>query len=112
MAIVVVTESLQEEVMKKFRSESVKVFSAMKSLKTSPKKGKTLCHMHDIVIKEIKYGKFRFYFITDGHVLKFGTNEELMNLLIKFVRVSEKKDQQKAIDKIKSTLKSLGFNAW
>ena len=88
MAIVVVTESLQEEVMKKFRSESKQVFSAMKALKTSPKKGKALGHVHDIVIKEIKYGKFRFYFITDGHVLKFGTREELANLFTKFVTIS------------------------
>ena len=58
----------------------------------------------------MKYGKYRFYCITDGHVLKFGTEDELAALLIKFVRMSEKKDQQHVIDEVKTVLHSLGFD--
>jgi hypothetical protein len=112
MARVIIGKALQEEVEKKFRAESKKIFFAMKSLEQFSHKGKALGHVQDIVIKELKYGKFRFYFITDGHQLKFGTQEELAGLLIKFVRMSEKKNQQKAIEGIKETLKSLGFEGW
>ena len=59
-----------------------------------------------IVIKGLKHKKCRFYFITDGYRLKVGTEDELANLLIKFVRMSEKKDRQKAIESIKSVMKS------
>ena len=54
------------------------------------------------------YKKFRFYFITDGYKVKFLKAEELKDLLMKFVRMSEKKDQQKTIEEIKHILRSLG----
>ncbi|MFH1915792.1 MAG: hypothetical protein ABIJ21_00870 [Nanoarchaeota archaeon] len=65
----------------------------------------------EVVIKEIRYEKYRFYFITDGRILKFGTEDEFAKLLIKFVRMSEKKDQQQIINEIKAILRSMGFNA-
>ena len=74
-----------------------------------PTKGKSISSVGGILIKELKYKKFRFYFLTDGQILKFGTEDELASLLIKFVRMSEKKDQQKIIDKIKEVLLSMGF---
>jgi hypothetical protein len=111
MAKVIITPSLKEEVFKKFKAESESIFRQMKSLETGPHKGKSLGHVAGIVIKELKLDKFRFYFITDGHVLKFGTEEELANLLIKFVKLSEKKDQKKTIEEIKTILKSMGFDA-
>jgi len=83
----------------------------MKSLGTQPKKGKILSSVEGMIIKELKYNKFRFYFITDGHILKFGTEDELASLLIKFVVMSEKKDQQKKIDEIKNVLNSMGFES-
>ncbi|HIH32077.1 TPA: hypothetical protein HA235_05195 [Candidatus Woesearchaeota archaeon] len=112
MAKVVITESLKEEVFRKFKQESENIFLLMKSVEISPNKGKALGNVEGIVIKEIKYNKFRFYFITDGHILKFGTDDELYNLLIKFVRMSEKKDQNKVINEIKDILKSIGFDAF
>jgi len=111
MAKVVISLSLKEAVFRTFRQESEKIFVLMKSLEVSPHKGKPLGSVAGILIKEIKYGKFRFYFITDGHVLKFGTEDELSSLLIKFVRMSGKKDQEKVINEIKNILKSLGFDA-
>ncbi len=110
MVKICITDSLKEEVIKKFKGDAEKIFLQMKSLEKDPKKGKALGHVASIIIKELKYEKFRFYFITDGHVLKFGTEQELAMLLIKFVRMSEKKDQQKIIIEIKSILQSMGFN--
>lgn len=60
------------------------------------------------MIKEIKYGSFRFYFITDGFKIKLLGKDELENLLIKFVRMSDKKSQQRVIEEIKHVLRNLG----
>ncbi len=84
----------------------------MKPLETEPHKGKALGHVAGIVIKELKYENYLFYFITDGHVLKFGTDEDLAALLIKFARMSDKKGRQKVIDEMKAILKSMGFGAF
>jgi hypothetical protein len=111
MAKVVITASLKEEIYKRFKAESEKILLLMKSLETEPHKGKALSHVAEIVIKELKYGSSRFYFITDGRMLKFGTEDELAALLIKFVRMSDKKNQQKTINEIKNALKSMGFDA-
>jgi len=110
MARVIITNSLIKEIHKKFREESLKIFNLMKNLETYPSKGKLLSAVGNILIKEIKYNKFRFYFLTDGNKIKFASEDELSSILIKFVAMSEKKDQQTVIDKIKNTLKSLGFD--
>src|SRR3989304_1379274 len=55
-------------------------------------------------IKELKYKSFRFYFITDGHKLKFIDKSSLVDLLIRFVRMSDKKDQQETINEIRKIL--------
>jgi hypothetical protein len=112
MAQVTISPSLKEEMFARFKGESEKIFLRMKSLEQNPHQGKALGHVVGIVIKELKYEKFRFYCITDGHILKFGTEDELAALLIKFVRMSEKKDQQKTIDEIKRILQSMGFEAF
>lgn len=112
MAKVIITNSLKEEVLKKFKASSEKIFLQMKFLENEPHKGKALGHVAEIVIKELKYESYRFYFISDGRILKFGTEDELAALLIKFVRMSDKKNQQKAIDEIKNALKSMGFDAF
>ncbi len=112
MAKVVITKSLQEEIYSKFKEKSEDIFLRMKNLETRPSQGKALGHIGGIVIKEIKHEKFRFYFITNGHILKFGSADELARLLIKFVKMSEKKDQRKAIATVKNILKSLGFEGF
>jgi hypothetical protein len=45
----------------------------------------------DSVVKKLKCNKFRFYFLTDGYKIKFLKSEELKDLMIKAVRMSEKK---------------------
>ena len=108
MAKVIITKELEEKINKIFRKESIEIFKLMYSLISNPTKGKSVGQVSGIIIKEIRYKSFRFYFITDGFKLKMLSNEELKNLLIKFVRMSDKKDQQKVIDDIKRILASLG----
>jgi hypothetical protein len=108
MVQVIITKRLEEEINKRFKHESVEIFSLMQALKDSPSKGKEVGCVGNIVIKELKYKKFRFYFIADRYMIKFLKSEELQGLLIRFVRMSEKKDQQKVIDEIKSALRNLG----
>ena len=109
MAIVRITEKLEEEINKKFKKKSIEIFELLHSLEENPKKGRPLGNVGNIIIKEIRYDKgFRFYFITEGYKLKILNSEELKDLLIKFVRMSDKKDQQKTINEIKDVLRKLG----
>ncbi len=48
------------------KGESIKIFELLYSLKQNPKKGKPIGQVGGILIKEIRYKSFRFYFITDG----------------------------------------------
>jgi len=108
MAKVIISENLKNQILKKFKQESKKIFRFMRSLEESPKKGKIVGQVRGIIIKEIKFEKYRFYFITDGYKLKILNIEELKDLVIKFVRMSDKKTQQKVINEIKIVLRKLG----
>ena len=108
MANVVITKLLEEEINKRFKQESIKIFSLLCTLKENPKKGKEAGVIGNILIKEIKHNKFRFYFITDGYKLKVLKVQELKDIIIKFIRMSEKKNQQKTIEEIKKVLQNLG----
>ncbi len=108
MAEVIITESLKDEILKKFKEESKKIFRLMYSLKENPKKGKEIGQVRGIIIKELKYEKFRFYFITNGFEVKFLEIKDLQNLVIKFIKMSDKKSQQKVIEEIKGILRKFG----
>ena len=109
MAIVYIESALKKEIEKKFKKESIKIFSLLLTLETNPKKGKEIGKIGKIILKEIKYKNFRFYFITDNYKLKFQTIEKLEDLIIKFIRISDKNNQQKVIDEIKQTLRNLKY---
>jgi hypothetical protein len=108
MAKVIITEALEEEINKKFKQESIEIFQLLKTLEENPKKGKEIDAVGKVVIKEVRYKKFRFYFLTDGYKIKFLKTEELKDLIIKFVRMSDKKDQQQVIGEIRTVLRKLG----
>ena len=109
MIKIIITEELFKDISKKFNKEEAnEVIDLMESLEENPFKGKLIGNIGGIVLKEIKYKKFRFYYITDGYKLKFLKTNELKYLIIKFVRMSEKKDQQKVIEEIKLVLRTLG----
>jgi len=105
---VTILETLKDEILKKFKEESKMIFKQMYSLGENPYKGKSLGHVGGIVIKELKYKNFRFYFITDGYKLKIMDESKLVDLLIRFVRMSNKKEQQKTIDEIRKILLHFG----
>ncbi len=107
MAKVIITKKLEDEVNKLFKKESIKIFELMKTLEENPYKGKAVGQVGGIVIKELKHDSYRFYFVADGFEIKILKKEELSDLLIKFVRMSNKKDQQKVINEIKNVLKTL-----
>jgi hypothetical protein len=108
MAKVIITKKLEAEVNKIFKKESTKIFESMRDLEKNPQRGTAVGQVSGIVIKELRHENYRFYFITDGYKLKMLLKEELNDLLIKFVRMSDKKDQQKVIDEIKKILRNLG----
>ena len=108
MAKVQIIRSLFDEIQKKFKREAHKIIDLLETLEENPKKGKLLGNVGGIVIKELKYNNFRFYFITDGFKIKVLSIQELSDLLIRFVRMSDKKAQQKTIDEIKAVLKKFG----
>jgi len=112
MAKVEITESLFIQIDKKFKQKSAEVLEHLKSLESSPKKGKILGTVGGIVIKELKYEGFRFYFITDGFKLKYANKEEIIDLLLRFVRMSDKKHQQQTINEIKHILRTIGMRAF
>ena len=108
MAKVIITKKLEEEINKKFKGGSIKIFDLMRTLEEFPRKGKIVGQIGGIVIKEIRYNVFRFYFITDGFKIKLLGKDELEDLLIKFIKMSDKKNQQKVIDEIKHALRNFG----
>jgi len=108
MAEVKISKSLKDIVLKKFKGEAKNIFKLMKTLEHSPLKGKKMGSVGGVLIKELKWGKFRFYFIVAGHRIKFFGADDLRNLMIKFVRMSDKKTQQKVIEEIKIVLRKLG----
>lgn len=112
MAKVIITKTLEERINKIFKKHSIELFELFRTLEENPKKGKEVGHTGNIVIKELKYNKYRFYFITDGFKVKFLSVEELQDLIIKFIRMSDKKDQQETINDIKRILAQLGKEAF
>ena len=108
MAKVEIIRSLFDEIQKRFKGESHKIIDLLETLEANPRKGKFLSSVGGIVLKEIRYNAFRFYFITDGEKLRVLDRESLASLLIKFIRMSDKKSQQKEIDEIKKILLTIG----
>jgi hypothetical protein len=109
MVRVTIVKSLALEIKKKFsKSEANEIIDLLYTLEKSPSKGKIVGNVGGIVIRELKYKGFRFYFVTDGFILKCLKEEDLVDLLIKFVRMSNKKEQQKVINEIKDVLRNIG----
>src|SRR3989344_3549351 len=87
MAKVEIVRSLLEEIKKKFKGESHKIIDLMESLEENPHKGKPIGNVGGILIKELRYESFRFYFITDGFKIKLLEKEDLSDLLIMFFNI-------------------------
>ncbi len=109
MPTVKIAKSLVKELVKKFPKEKAqRAITFMESLETQPHKGKLLGTVGAIAIKELKFEGFRFYVIFDGFTLQTFEEEKLVDLLFRFVRMSNKKEQQKTIEEIKHILRKIG----
>lgn len=108
MARVIIKKGLVKEINKKFKKESVEIFELIYSLEENPHKGKVLASVGGIVVKELKYKSFRFYFLVEGKRIKFIGEGALRDMLIVFVRMSDKRSQQKVINEIKNVLRKIG----
>jgi hypothetical protein len=83
----------------------------LESLEISSNKGKLLGQIGAIQIKEVKYNSFRFYFILEGYLLRVLDDKGFLNLLIRFLYMSNKKNQQEKIEQIKDFLRKFGKDA-
>lgn len=108
MAKIEIVESLLNEIEKKFKGEAHKIIDLLETLEQNPHKGKIIGNLGGLLIKELKYESFRFYFIVEGNKLKVFSEEELKDLLIMFVRMSDKNSQQRVIEEIKHILRTIG----
>lgn len=108
MIKIIVLNSLRNEIYKIFKKDSIKVYSLFEELKLNPKKGKILGHVGNMSIRELKYQTYRFYFIIDGHKLFLFDKGRIEELLIRFIKMSKKDNQQKVINEIKLILKRIG----
>ena len=107
MVKVIITYALECEIDRKFKGDSGKIFRLLRSLEVSPKKGKLVGTVDNVAIKELKYKSFRFYFLADAFKIKFLSIDKLEDLLIKFVRMSDKSSQQKVIGEIRDFLRKI-----
>ena len=104
-----IVKSLVLNIKKKFsKAEANKIIDLIQSLDNNPRKGKILSSLGGIVIKELKYRNFRFYFIADGFKLKCMGEDELVDILLRFIRMSDKNRQQQTINEIKHILQTIG----
>lgn len=107
MIKIIILNSLRNDIYKVFKKDSLKIYSLISELEQNPKKGKILGHAGNMDIREIRYKTYRFYFIVDGHKLILFDKGKIEELLIRFVRMSKKNNQQKVIDEIKLMLKRI-----
>jgi hypothetical protein len=112
MIKVIILNSLREEIYKTFKKESLNIYRLLDELETNPQKGKVLGHIGNMSIRELKYRNFRFYFIVDGYKLYLFGRKEISELLIRFVRMSDKKHQSQTIAEIRTILIKIGLEGF
>ncbi|HLD15843.1 MAG TPA: hypothetical protein VJB94_04675 [Candidatus Nanoarchaeia archaeon] len=108
MAKVEIVRSLLDEIKKKFKGESHNIIDLLETLEDNPHKGKIVGQVAGLLIKELRYKSFRFYFIVEGNKLRVFSREGLIDLFLRVVRMSDKRSQQRVIDEIKNILMKFG----
>jgi hypothetical protein len=96
--------------LKKHTSKTEAKSLVKKLAKTTPSDGDFIALISNIVIREKRLNTFRFYFIVKDDKKHVITKEELKELIIKFVAVSKKNNQQEVINKLKEDLKKVGLS--
>ncbi len=112
MVHIIVTKKLEKEIIKHLsKKEADNAFLFMASLEENLFRGDLLTSVGSVILKELKYKNFRFYFIHSANLFKLLSEEELKQELLKFVAMSRKgKEQQQIIDRVKREIKSFGFD--
>lgn len=105
MARVIITRTLKERILKRFGGEAETIFSKMHRLGRTPKGGKALTKIGSLMLGEIRFRGYRFYYVTDAYKVKFLSVHELEDLIIRFVEYFDKKHQHKTIEKLKDALR-------
>ena len=107
MVIVAITKNLDKELKKRLdKNTYYEIKEVFSSLKQNPYKGDLLHVLGTVVLKEIRYKTFRFYFLTSNNLIKFIASTDLEKELIRFIKMSKKNDQQKVIDEILEKLRN------
>lgn len=75
-----------------------------------PTDGSFIARIGNVVLKEKKLSTFRFYFIYDNKQFLLLDEDELKRLIIRFIDVSKKNDQDRVITKLRADLKNNGFH--
>lgn len=78
----------------------------MKSLENNSSKGKSLFIFKGIELKELKYKSFRFYFIKEENKITVFSDDNIDSVILTFLDMSKKDDQQKIIDSLKLFIKN------
>lgn len=112
MVKIYVTKRLEKDINKRLSPYGAdQLFLQMYSLRDNPHKGDVLTNIGNLLIKELKYKKFRVYFIQSKNTIRVVSADDLRDDIIKFVALSQKgKEQQKTIDRVKNDLLDKGFD--
>ena len=100
MIQIVILNSLRNDIYKTFKKGALKIYALIEKLKVNPNQGKVLGHVGSMSIRELRYTSFRFYYILDGNKLRLFNQSKIRELLIQFIAMSKKNDQQKTIREI------------
>ena len=105
MVKIVVSSILLKQLNKVFgQKKALEILDLFETLEENPKKGAeqseiiSTSDFSNLQGKEV--GRFRFYFVCDNFKIKFLKVEELKDLIIKFIRMSKKDNQDRVIEEI------------
>lgn len=95
--------------LKKHANKSQAIALVKKLALTTHSDGDFVALVANIVIREKRDKTFRYYFIVKNDIKYVITKDELNQMLVKFVALSKKYNQQNVIDKLKKDLQQFGF---
>ncbi|MFT4250010.1 MAG: hypothetical protein ACMXYD_01475 [Candidatus Woesearchaeota archaeon] len=98
MVHIYVSKKLEKEIVKRLsKKEADDLFLQIYSLKENPHKGDILTNVGKLLVKELKYKKFRVYFIQSKDTLKILGEEDFRDEIVKFVALSQKGSEQQRV---------------
>lgn len=102
-----ITNSFVREVKAKFWENPRRIVDILEALEYNQGMGKFVGDVAGVQVRELEYEWLRFYFVVDGHRLRVLTRRELVDLLVKFAGMLDKR-QKKVFREIRDILVKLG----